>query len=171
MPFLIFFFLISLPVLEVASIVEVSRWIGPLATFLLLAASAALGIVLIRSQSLTVGRRMMEAMRTGAPPERTLLDSGTITFAGVLLMIPGFITDVLALILLIPSARQWIWRGMSFGMRGSVRSWRARAGSGADAQRDHPEGDVIDVEYSEVPKDAPAGPSGMARGDSPWTRP
>ena len=56
MPFLIFFLVISLPVIEVASIIQVSRWLGPFATFLLLAAGVAFGAFLIRSQSMTMGR-------------------------------------------------------------------------------------------------------------------
>src|ERR1700758_116963 len=81
MPFLIFFLLISLPVLEVASIVEVSRWNGPLVTFLLLAASVTFGIFLIRSQSAMAGGRMMAALQAGTPPEEPLLDTGAIMLA------------------------------------------------------------------------------------------
>src|SRR5262249_28380268 len=125
MPFLIFFLLISLPVLEVASIVQVSRWIGPFATFLLLAASVTFGIFLVRSQSVMAGRRMMTALKAGTPPEEPLLDTGAIILAGVLFMIPGFVSDILALFLLVPAARRLMWRGMSFGLRGRVRVWRA----------------------------------------------
>ena len=78
MPFIIFFFIVSLPVIEVASIVQVSRWVGPFVTFLLLAASVAFGAFLIRSQSLKVGQKVMEAMRAGTPPEEPLLDSASI---------------------------------------------------------------------------------------------
>ncbi len=170
MPFLIFFFLLSLPVLEVASIVEVSRWVGPVATFLLLAASVTFGAFLIRSQSLLVGRRVMEAMRAGARPEQPLLDSGTVMMAGVLFMIPGFFTDVLALFLLIPSARRLIWQGASWSMRGRTRTWRTEV-------RPEPENppharradDVIDVEYTEVPRDQGRGGTSAER-DSPWSK-
>ena len=89
MPFLIFFLVISLPVIEVASIVEVSRWIGGYATFLLLAAGIAFGAFLIRSQSMTMGRRVLEAVQAGTPPEQTMLDSGATIFAGLLFMIRG----------------------------------------------------------------------------------
>ena len=50
MPFLIFFLMISWPVLEVASIIQMSLWVGPLITFLLLAAGFTFGAFLVRSQ-------------------------------------------------------------------------------------------------------------------------
>jgi UPF0716 protein FxsA len=169
MPFLIFFFILSLPVLEVASIVEVNRWIGPVMTFLLLAASVTFGAFLIRSQSMTMGRRVMRAMQEGTAPEQALLDSGAITLAGVLFMIPGFFSDVLALIVLLPAARRLAWRGVSFGMRG--RASRLRPG-GLREGKDKPRraDDVIDVEFTEVPPQRGNG-GASPRQDSPWSKP
>jgi UPF0716 protein FxsA len=171
MPFLIFFLLISLPVLEVASIVQVSRWIGPVWTFLLLAASVTFGVYLIRSQSFLVGRRVMEAMRAGVPPQKPLLDSGMISLAGLLFMIPGFFTDILAVCLLIPAARRWMWRGMALGLGGSMKSWRTQARPEAQAQKPQRTGDVIDVEFTEVPPGQEGGDSRAHRDDSPWNKP
>jgi UPF0716 protein FxsA len=171
MPFIIFFLLISLPVLEVASIVQMSRWAGPVGTFLLLAASITFGAFLIRSQSLVVGRRVMEAMRTGVPPEQPLLDSGMISLAGVLFMIPGFFTDLLAICLLIPAARRWIWRGMAFSLRGRVQSQRAQPRPEPQPQKPRRAEDVIDVEFTEVPRDQGGSESHAHRDDSPWNKP
>jgi UPF0716 protein FxsA len=170
MPFLIFFLLISLPVLEVASIVEVSRWIGPLATFLLLAASVTFGIFLIRSQSAMAGRRMMAALQAGTPPEEPLLDTGAIMLAGVLFMIPGFVSDILALFLLLPAARRLMWRGMSLGLRGRARVWRTERQPRHKPAKPHRADDAIDVEFTEVPRD-PGGAGPRARQDSPWGKP
>jgi UPF0716 protein FxsA len=171
MPFIIFFLVISLPVLEVASIVEVSRWVGPLVTFLLLAASVTFGAFLIRSQSLVVGRRVMEAMRAGTPPEKPMLDSGMISLAGVLFMIPGFFTDIVAILLLIPAARRFMWRGASYGLRGRRRSWQPRPRSESSQQKPKHAEDVIDVDFSEVPRDQSGGAASAKRGDSPWNKP
>jgi len=165
MPFLVFFFIISLPVLEVASIVWVSRWVGPTATFLLLAASIAFGAFLIRTQSLRVGQRAMDAMRAGTPPEQTLLDSGAIMLAGVLFMIPGFFSDILALFLLLPAARRLMWRGASLGLR--RRTLRPEA----QAQKPHRAEVVIDVEFTEVPRDGKSPSGNGAHQDSPWSKP
>ncbi len=168
MPFIIFFLIVSLPVIEVASIVEVSRWVGPFVTFLLLAASVAFGAFLIRSQSLAVGRRVMEAMQAGTPPGEPLLDSGSTILAGVLFMIPGFVTDIVALFLLLPKARRLIWRGISYAMRGRTRTLRARAGP--QAAKPKRAGDVIDVEFTEVPRKGNS-ENGGERRESPWGKP
>ncbi len=170
MPFIIFFLLVSLPVIEVASIVEVSRWVGPFVTFLLLAASVAFGAFLIRSQSLTMGRRVMEAMQAGTPPEEPLLESGSVLLAGVLFMIPGFFSDILALFLLLPEARRLIWRAVSYAMRGRTRTLRTRARPGAQPAKLKRADDVIDVEFTEVPRKGKS-EDGGGRGDSPWGKP
>jgi UPF0716 protein FxsA len=179
MPFFIFFLMISWPVLEVASIIQVSKMVGPLMTFLLLAAGFAFGAFLIRTQSRVVAMRVMEAMRAGAPPEKTLLDSGAVTLAGVLFMIPGFVSDALAVLLLIPQVRSYMWRGVSFGVRE-----RAGPGGGATRPRPGPEpgfrqpppkpkraDDVIDVEFTEAPREESGGASDAKRAASPWGKP
>jgi UPF0716 protein FxsA len=169
MPFVILFLLISLPVIEVASIIQVSQWVGPLVTFLLLAASATFGLFLLRSQSLSLGRRMMRALQDGTPPEKTLLDSGMMSLAAILFMIPGFVTDIIAVFLLIPVARGQIGRWLAMGVRSRRTYWQAK--SEPSPAKPHRGEDVIDVEFTEVPRDAPPEPgAGRARG-SPWRRP
>ncbi|MGA7325995.1 MAG: FxsA family protein [Rhodomicrobium sp.] len=170
MPFIILFLLLSWPVLEVASIVAVAGWIGPFATFLLLAASLAFGAFLIRTQSRLAALKAVQRMREGSPPEQSILESATAILAGVLFMIPGFVSDIVALFLLVPRARQWIWRVVSFAMAGR----NARRGPGAEPQAERPRPrraeDVIDVEYTEVRRDQRRGEGDGDRG-SPWQRP
>ena len=170
MPFLIFFLVISLPVIEVASIVEAGRLVGPFATFLLLAAGVAFGAFLIRTQSMTMGRRAYEAMQAGTPPEQTMLDGAAVIFAGFLFIIPGFFTDLLALFLLLPTARRLIWRGVSFGMRGSGGTMRTGTRVWTEPPKPHRSQDVIDVDFTEVPRDGNNGDGG-GRKDSPWGKP
>lgn len=163
MPYLVFFLIISLPVIEVATIIEVSSLVGPLVTFLLLAASAVFGAFLIRSQSLAMGRRVMEAMRAGTPPEEPLVHSASVIFAGVLFMIPGFFSDFLALLLLLPEARRLIWRGVSVGVRGKPEGSRTQPHTRARPAKPHRAEDVIDVDFTEVPRERKE-----RREDSPW---
>jgi UPF0716 protein FxsA len=163
MPFLIFFLVISLPVIEVASIVEVNRIVGPFVTFLLLAGGVAFGMFLIRSQSAIMARRALEAMQAGAPPEQPLLDAGSTMAAGLLFIIPGFFTDFIALLLLLPVARRMIWGGISYGVRRQTSNSRAHTWS--DPPKPQRSEDVIDVEFTEVPPGERTG-----RKDSPWGR-
>jgi UPF0716 protein FxsA len=174
MPFIIFFLMISWPVLEVASIIQMGKWVGGMSTFLLLAAGFAFGAFLIRSQSRIVGLRIMEAMKSGSPPEKALLDSGTTTLAGVLFMVPGFISDAIAALLLVPAFRSFMWRGVSYGVRsrsGEVRTQpRTEAGFNQPQQKPKRADDVIDVDYTEVPREQGGG-SSAHRADSPWGKP
>jgi UPF0716 protein FxsA len=172
MPFLIFFLMISWPVLEVASIIQVSHWVGPLATFLLLAGGFAFGAFVIRSQSRVVALRVMQAIRSGSPPEKPLIEGGTATLAGILFMIPGFFSDAVAVLLLIPQIRDLIWQGLSYGFRnGKPVRPQTRPEPQTTARRQekpHRADDVIDVEFTEVPRDQHAGASNAKRADSPW---
>ncbi len=169
MPFLFFLLLFSLPVLEIMSIVWVSGVIGLFPVLLLLFASAALGFYLIRSQTFMLGRKLATALRQGVSPEKQLLDSGLLSFAGILLMVPGFTSDILALLLIIPATRRLVWRGFEASARGRFQTWGATQPqppkpNAGPLKKD----DVIDVEFSEVPKDA----SGDTRRNpgSPWNK-
>ena len=170
MPFLIFFLMISWPVLEVASIIQVSHWVGPLATFLLLAAGFALGAAMIRSHSRVFAFRIMDAMRSGKPPEKMLLESGMIALAGILFMVPGFVSDVMAALLLIPQIRDAAWRVMSFGLRRPVRPQpRPEPQTARRQEKPQRQDDVIDVEFTEVPRNKNSGASSAKpAADSPW---
>ena len=174
MPFLILFLMISWPVLEVASIIQMSRWVGSLETFLLLVAGFAFGAFLVHTQSRVVGLRVVEAMRSGAPPEKALMESGTATLAGLLFMVPGFVSDAVAALLLFPQVRDLIWRGLSYGLRSGQPMRRQGSGEPQTARRQekpHRADDVIDAEFTEVPRDQSSGASRARRADSPWGKP
>lgn len=175
-PFLFLFALISLPIIEIASILQVSSLIGPLPTFLLLVAFSCLGLYLIRMQSVRLGDRIMQAMRQGSPPQKPVLDGAMVSFAGVLFTIPGFLTDILAVILLLPFARRQIWSAISSGMRARTGTNPQGGNAGAASQKHQPswkkDDDVIDVDFTEV-KPANGERSGSSKVDpgSPWRKP
>lgn len=174
MPFLILFLMISWPVLEVVLIIRMSQWVGPLETFLLLAAGFVFGAFLVHSQSRVVGLRVVQAIRSGAPPEKALIESGTVTLAGFLFMIPGFLSDVLAALLLVPQMRDLIWRGLSSGLRSGQPVRRQGGGepqAGRRPDKPHRADDVIDVDFTEVPRGEGGGASSAKRSDSPWGKP
>ncbi len=92
--------LLSFPVLEAISIFWMTRAIGGwVLPWLLLDAVA--GVALIRSERAGWGPRLMFSLQSGAHPLTSLLTSGRILLAGGLLVFPGFISDVMALVLLL----------------------------------------------------------------------
>lgn len=163
MPLFILLAFLVLPIIEIASIIQVSRWIGLFPTLLLIIAFFFLGLLLIRNQSILLGGRMVEAMRKGIPPEKPLLDSGVTSLAGILFMIPGFITDILALLLLIPIGRHFIWRSIS--ARNRMRTWEVRQKKPPNPSSQE---DVIDAEYTEVRSETKDKPG---TDKSPWNNP
>jgi UPF0716 protein FxsA len=108
---LILIFLV-VPVAELYVIYLVGDAIGVLPTFLLLAADSLLGSVLLRSQGRAVWNRFNDTMRAGRVPHREVMDGVLVIFGGAFLITPGFLTDILGLVLLIPPTRSVVRRAV-----------------------------------------------------------
>lgn len=127
--------LIAIPLLEIALLIKIGQVIGFWATVLLVVGTAGLGSWLLHSQGVGTLRRVMAAMDEGKPPVAPVIDGFLLMVAGLLLVMPGIITDVLGLILLIPFVRKLVVRfGLSRLMVVTVggRSWTEEEGTGAD---------------------------------------
>lgn len=96
---------IVIPLAELALIIEVGQALGLPATIAILLADSILGGLLMRAQGRAAWRRLREAMNAGRVPHREALDGALVIFGGALLLTPGFITDVVGLLLLIPPTR------------------------------------------------------------------
>jgi UPF0716 protein FxsA len=101
---------ILVPLAELYVILQVGDAIGAPLTILLLAADSVLGSVLLRSQGRAVWRRFNETLAAGAMPHREVLDGVFVIFGGAFLITPGFITDVVGVLLLLPPTRALIRR-------------------------------------------------------------
>lgn len=101
---------IVVPLAELYVILRVGDDIGWLWTILLLAADSIIGSLLLRSQGRVVWRRFNDAMASGRMPHREVVDGVLVIFGGALLLTPGFLTDVVGLLLLIPPTRAVIRR-------------------------------------------------------------
>jgi UPF0716 protein FxsA len=115
---------IIVPLAELYVIVQVvAPAIGPVPTILLLAADSLLGAWLMKSQGRTVWRRFNEALAQGRVPTREVVDGVLVIFGGAFLITPGFITDVIGLLLLLPPTRALIRRGLARRLldRGAIR--------------------------------------------------
>lgn len=98
--------LILWPIAEIYVVVKVAEALGVLITILLLIASWPVGRWALRSQGRAAWRRLGDAVAAGRRPGPEVLDGALILAGGVLMLVPGFITDALgALLLLGPSRR------------------------------------------------------------------
>lgn len=104
--FMILFLLV--PVAEIAVFVQVGSRIGAGMTVLLVIASAMVGVWLVRRQGLATATRVQAMVARGESPALGMLEGLALLAAGVLLVVPGFLTDIAAFVLLIPPLRRGI---------------------------------------------------------------
>ena len=140
MPALILLALLALPFLEIAVFIKVGERIGAGPTVALTLLASAAGILFMRAQGLATLARAQEAARRNEPPLDELLDGLVILLAGALLIVPGFITDTLGLLLFVPALRRAMRR----------RIWAAFARRAR--QRG---GVVIEADYTVVERERP----------------
>jgi UPF0716 protein FxsA len=134
---------IVLPVAELYLILRVGDLIGVPLTILLLAADSVIGSLLLRSQGRAAWRRLNEALAEGRMPHREVQDGALVIFGGAFLITPGFITDVIGLLMLLPPTRPLVRRLV---MRALTRRAQRRMG--------RPRGD-FDVEGTATEHDPP----------------
>jgi UPF0716 protein FxsA len=119
-------FLLAL-ILELWSLIEASSRFGVGRTFLLLSLSAVAGALLIRAQGAGLLQRLPKALARGETIESEILGSFAKVIAGILLIIPGFFTDLIALTLIFPPTRYMYLR--KFTIQKPTESPTAQNGS------------------------------------------
>ncbi|MER6952160.1 FxsA family protein [Nonomuraea sp. NPDC000554] len=105
MRLLLFLAFLAVPVLEIWLLFQVGSAIGGWATVALLVAGAVLGSWIVRLEGRRAWHGLQETLRSGRMPERELGDSGLVLAGGALLLVPGFLTDVLGLLCVLPFTR------------------------------------------------------------------
>ncbi|MBK1694823.1 exlusion protein FxsA [Chromatium weissei] len=105
--------LIGLPLLELYLLIRASAVIGVFSTIGIAIFTALLGTLLMRHQGLSVLRRIQTALNRGELPAQELLDGAVLLIAGCFLLLPGFLTDSVGLLLLTPPLRHWFIRRIS----------------------------------------------------------
>jgi UPF0716 protein FxsA len=142
---------IVVPIAELFVIIQVGQAIGIGWTIAILIADSILGSVLMRSQGRAAWRRFNDATRAGRIPAREVLDGVLVIFGGALLLTPGFLSDILGLLLLLPPTRAVVRallvRRFAHRMVVSMSAPRARSrtGPGYDV-----EGTAVDVDADAV---------------------
>jgi UPF0716 protein FxsA len=110
MPILLIALFILVPIAELAVIIQVGGAIGVWWTIALLIADSLLGSLLMRSQGRAVWRRFNQTLQAGRAPAREVADGVLVIFGGALLLTPGFLTDIVGLVFLLPPTRALIRR-------------------------------------------------------------
>ena len=101
---------IIIPLVELYFIIAVGEEIGAFWTIILVLLTAVVGVNLMRFQGMTTLARAQQNMAKGQIPAMEMMEGVALAVAGVLLITPGFITDSIGLLCLIPASRQMIIR-------------------------------------------------------------
>jgi UPF0716 protein FxsA len=109
LPVLILLFII-VPLAELYVIIQVGQWIGVLPTIALLLVDSIAGSLLMRSQGRSAWRRFTAALQGGRVPAREVIDGALIILGGAFLLTPGFLTDIIGAVLLLPPSRALVRR-------------------------------------------------------------
>jgi len=104
--------LLALPLLEIGVFIWVGSHIGVGWTLALVVLSVVVGAMLLRRQTLSTLTAARAAARAGRVPDREIAHGAMIALAGILLVLPGFVTDVVGLLLFVPAVRDLLWNAL-----------------------------------------------------------
>jgi len=127
------------PLAEIAVFILVGKAIGVIPTLALIVASSALGLTMLRDAGMLTALRLQRRAENQAA---ILAEGGARMAAGLLLLIPGFLTDLLALGVLAPSVRRFLFSRFASGMPRNARRPGAAVPPGSRR--------IIDVDFRRV---------------------
>jgi len=102
----LFLLFVSVPLIEIALFIKVGGLIGLWPTLSIVVITAFIGTLLMRTQGANALMRLRQSMERLEDPSEPLADGAMIIFAGALLLTPGFFTDAIGLLLLLPPVRR-----------------------------------------------------------------
>lgn len=151
----LFLAFVAVPIIEIALFIQVGGVIGTWPTLGIVVLTAFLGTMLMRAQGALAMRDLQQSFNDLRDPTEPLAHGAMILVAGVLLLTPGFFTDALGLLLLIPQVRKAVFNYVR--KRVQVHSYHfGPNGPQPDDPFRHPptRDDIIDGEYQEIDPDA-----------------
>jgi UPF0716 protein FxsA len=123
-PFIALLF-IALPIVEIVVLIKVGAAIGALNTIGLLILSAMIGTALVRAQGLATLGKAQDSLARDIFPAKAMFDGICLLVAGFLFVLPGFVSDAIGLLLVLPPVRtllrRLIWQHLEHG--GTTRVW------------------------------------------------
>ena len=106
----IFLTIILIPAIEIYLLIKIGSQIGAITTILLIFATAIVGIYYAKYEGLNTLKAGFNQLRRNETPTYEMLSGAAIAFAALLLIIPGFATDLLGFLLIFPLSRKFIFK-------------------------------------------------------------
>lgn len=159
----LFLILLAIPFTEIAVFIQVGDAIGVWPTIALCLLTALAGSFLLRQQGLATLARARAQIDQGKMPVGEMLHGLALMLAGALLIVPGFVTDTVGLLLFLPAFRRFLMGGL---LAGALKNGEVHvAGGGFPGTRPQGgKGTVIDGDYQDVTPPEPGAPDA----NSPW---
>lgn len=137
--------ILSVPVIEIALFILVGGWIGILPTLGLVLLSVVAGVMLLRGQGGRTAAMMRQGVLQTDDPSEQIVHGAMIFLAAMLLIIPGFLTDAIGLILLVPQVRRQAFAALR--SRAQVRGMSMKMETAASRP---PQDRIIDADFEDV---------------------
>ncbi|WP_191603400.1 FxsA family protein [Marinomonas algicola] len=141
--------MLLIPVIEILVLIEVGSQIGGLAAVLLILATAVFGLAIIRKQGGKTLLKAQDKLRANVLPAQEIIEGFLLAIAGVFLLIPGFVTDAIGLLLLVPPIR----KGLFLGVFIKIIAEKVKKASPRGSQFHENTGEIIEGEYIKENKD------------------
>jgi UPF0716 protein FxsA len=141
--------LVGVPLLEIALFIKVGGWIGLAPTLALIVLTAVIGVWMLRLQGISVLISAQRQLAAGSLPVAQVFEGLCLVIAGGLLLLPGFFTDAVGALLLVPAIRRALYRQVRQRLEPHVADVRdaARRASGPIGPSHRP---TIETEYEEI---------------------
>ena len=112
---------VIVPVTELYILIEVGKKIGSLTTIGIIILTGIIGAYLVKSQGFMILRKIQNDLNEGIMPGDSLIQGAIILAGGILLLTPGFITDILGFIFLIPVSRNIVKKYLLKWLKGKIK--------------------------------------------------
>lgn len=115
--FRLFLLFTTTTLLELALIIEAGRHLGVVTTILLILFTAIIGAYLAQTQGLSILKKIQLELNQGQLPSNQLLEGLLVLIGAILLLTPGFLTDTLGFLCILPFSRYWIRERLKIYLR------------------------------------------------------
>jgi UPF0716 protein FxsA len=129
--------ILLVPVIEIYLLIKIGSQIGAITTILLIFTTAIVGIYYAKYEGLNTLKSGFTQLSNNKPPTYEMISGAAIAFAALLLIIPGFVTDVLGFLLIFPASRRFFF---------SILSKKFK-------HKDTNENNIIDGDYEDIEND------------------
>jgi len=159
----LFFLFVAVPIIEIGLFIQVGGFLGLWTTLAIVVLTALVGTALMRAQGMAALQKLQTSIESGGNPADPIANGAFILIAGLLLLTPGFFTDTVGLLLLVPKVRQALISTVAAQLKARATVY---ASSGFQSQTQYASDTVLDGDFEVVEDNVNGEP-----GNSGWTRP